>query len=56
MRKTVFINPLPLDVKKCEKMKIYLNIRGKVKIKVKVKVNLKLPHYRPGEFLRAPGG
>jgi len=52
LRKTVFINPLFLDVKKCEIMRIYLNIRGKIK----VKVNIKLPHYRPGEFLRASGG
>jgi len=60
LRKTIFINLLSLDVKICEVMRIYLNLEGKGKgngkVKGKVKENVKLPLYRPGQYLRAPDG
>jgi len=41
-------------------MRIYLNLEGKGKgngkVKGKVKENVKLPLYRPGQYLRAPDG
>jgi len=54
LRKTIFINLLSLDVKICEVMRIYLNLEGKGK--GKVKENVKVPLYRPGQYLRAPDG
>jgi len=54
----MFINLLSLGLKKCEVMRIYLNIKGKGKGngKGKGKDKLRASHCRSGDFLRSSGG